>query len=201
MCQVQRKLHSPKFWQFGKSQHCSGMCEASSPLTKMSFPHLCQKEQMAICGAYEHSKAHDGLQGHSTSQVPGYTSEYITDLLAFLNPNPFPKPLQLMGFPLDSYSFWLLTLLFWLCFLSFSSSLSSLSCYPSPILCLYLLLSFQCFSHGQVQSTGHVQPITFSPCCGLFQMSLIYNKTLSLNQILEWPCPQFIQVADCIYTQ
>jgi hypothetical protein len=33
-CQVQRKLHFPKFWQLNKSQNSSGTCEAGSSLPK-----------------------------------------------------------------------------------------------------------------------------------------------------------------------
>lgn len=52
----------------------------------------------------------------------------------------------------------------------------------------YLAFLFSLSSHGLVQSTGHIQFITFTPCFGLFQM---LRAILSLiSTIKTFPQPQ-----------
>lgn len=49
VCQIQRKLHFPKFWSLDKKRHSPGLVR-QFPSTKGAVP-LRQKRRVAICGA------------------------------------------------------------------------------------------------------------------------------------------------------
>ena len=91
---------------------------------------------------------HTGLL--PVSQVPVIESTLVSCLLlssSYLD--PYPKLLQIMGFPSPTFSF--LITLFWLCVLLAPLSWSPLplSSSPSPL-------------HGPVQSSVYVQVVAFS---------------------------------------
>lgn len=113
--------------------------------------------QMAICPTYQRP-----------CWPPGSLSTCMTP-----HPTPYPKLLQLLGFPPPT-SHSCVTLPFRPRTLLAGPLLSS-SLGPFSLGCLFLLLS--CFRPPppmtQVPSAGHVQATTFSPCSELFQKPLV----------------------------
>lgn len=94
---------------------------------------------------------HTGLRALPVSQVSAVESTLVSCLLlSSSHLDPYPKLLQIMGFPSPAFSF-LITLLFWLCVL-----LAPLSWSPLP------LSSSPCPLHGPVQSAVCIQLVAFS---------------------------------------
>lgn len=109
---------------------------------------------MAMCGSCQHIKAHSGFQ---PSQLQGHCRHPGS-------PQSLPSPefLQLMYVLSIQHPHRSLTV----CTYALQCSLFCLPLFLLSTFCLSV------FFHGPVQSAGHAQFTIFSPCSGLFQLSL-----------------------------
>lgn len=152
----------PNGW-LDKSQQSSETWEIGFPQSKK--PYHWQKRQMAICGAYYHTRSHAGLQAPSAAQGPG--SSHLSPTLCFSSSwGSLPSATHsLYRLQFRLYSFRCLLSFF----LHLFVRLFLLSCFPIPTPTLLLC---SCGSPGQVQSAGRDLSTPFSLCSGFSQMPL-----------------------------
>lgn len=138
---------------------------------------------MSVCGTYQHSKVHAGLQAPSASQAPAVHFKVLARILASQHPSILA----------------LLTSLLTLNYLQLRSFPSPTT--HSPYNTAISARLFVCFCFGPFSLLLSLFPPSTLPLSlpfflysGLFQIPLIAHKNLPLTHFIKWSCCQLIHL-------